>query len=115
MPRITITGLDKLQKGLKDNIKMEDVQRVVRNNGSQLQRKMQQKADFKKGYQTGTTKRSIGLYLSDGNFTATVEPGTEYSPYLEYGTRFMDAQPFVRPAFDEQKEKFKSDMAKLVR
>ena len=37
------------------------------------------------------------------------------TPYLEYGTRFMDAQPFVRPAFDEQKEKFKDDMQKLVR
>ena len=115
MPKITITGLDSLQKKLKDNVKMTDVQRVVKHNGSQLQRKMQQKADFTRGYATGTTKRSIGLALTDGNFTAEVEPTTEYSPYLEYGTRFMDAQPFVRPAFDEQKEQFKSDMQKLVR
>lgn len=127
MPKFTITGIDSLQKKLKDNIKMTDVQRVVRNNGSQLQRKMQRKANFRGHYAweagrgkvfkkpTGTTKHSIGLSLSDGNFTATVEPGTEYSPYLEYGTRFMDAQPFVRPAFDEQKEKFKDDMQKLVR
>lgn len=115
MPKITITGLDSLEKKLKQNVKMEDVQRVVKHNGSQLQKKMMQKADFKKGYQTGTTKRSIGLALKDGNFTAEVEPGTEYSPYLEYGTRFMEAQPFVRPAFEIQKEKFKSDMQKLVR
>lgn len=115
MPKITITGLDSLQKALKEKIKMQDVQRVVRHNGSQLQRKMQRKADFTKGYATGTTKRSITLLLSDGNFTATVEPTTEYSPYLEYGTRFMEAQPFVRPAFEEQKEKFKEDMKKLVK
>lgn len=115
MPKITITGLDTLTKKLKENIKMEDVQRVVKHNGSGLQRKMMQKADFKKGYATGTTKRSITLELKDGNFTAEVEPGTHYSPYLEYGTRFMDAQPFVNPAFDEQKEQFKSDMQKLVR
>lgn len=115
MPKITITGLDSLQKKLKDNIKMTDVQRVVKHNGSQLQRKMMQKADFSQGYQTGTTKRSIGLELQDGNMTASVGPETEYSPYLEYGTRFMTAQPFVRPAFDEQKEKFKSDMQKLVK
>ena len=115
MPKITITGLEELEKKLKQNIKMTDVQRVVRNNGSQLHRKMMQKADFTRGYATGTTKRSIQLSLSDGNLTATVEPATEYSPYLEYGTRFMDAQPFVRPAFDEQKEKFKDDMQKLVR
>lgn len=115
MPKITITGLDNLQKKLKDNVKMTDVQRVVKHNGSQLQRKMMQNADFNKGYQTGTTKRSIEFSLKDGNFTAEVEPTTEYAPYLEYGTRFMDAQPFVRPAFEEQKEKFKSDMQKLVR
>ena len=35
--------------------------------------------------------------------------------YLEYGTRFMDAQPFVQPALEEQLPKFKSDMKKLVR
>lgn len=115
MPKITITGLDSLQKKLKQNVRMEDVQRVVKHNGSQLQQKMMRKADFKMGYQTGTTKRSIGLELMDGNMTASVGPETEYSPYLEYGTRFMDAQPFVRPAFEEQKEKFKSDMQKLVR
>lgn len=122
MPKITITGLDSLQKALKENIKMQDVQRVVRHNGSQLQRKMQRKADFHGHFEgkefkkpTGTTKRSITLSLSDGNFTATVEPTTEYSPYLEYGTRFMEAQSFVRPAFEEQKEIFKEDMKKLVK
>jgi HK97 gp10 family phage protein len=75
---------------------------------------MQQKADFKKGYQTGTTKRSIALEIKDSGMTAEVEPGTEYSPYLEYGTRFMDAQSFVRPAYNEQKAIFKADMQKLV-
>ena len=113
--RISITGLEALQKSLKENVTMNDVKRVVRTNGSQLQRLMQQKADFKKGYQTGTTKRSIGLEITDGGFTAEVGPETEYSPYLEYGTRYMEAQPFVKPALDEQERKFKSDMEKLVR
>jgi HK97 gp10 family phage protein len=115
MARITVKGLDKLQKVLKENVTMDDVKRVVKHNGSQLQQKMQGKADFKKGYQTGQTKRSIGLEIVDGGFTASVGPETEYSPYLEYGTRYMEAQPFVKPAYDEQKEKFKSDMQKLVR
>ena len=114
MPKLEVKGLDKLQKKLKENVTMDDVKQVVRHNGQQLQRKMQTNADFKKGYATGTTKRSIGLEFKDSGFTAEVEPGTEYSPYLEYGTRFMDAQPFVRPAHDEQKEKFKRDMQKLV-
>ena len=112
---IRIEGLEELQKALKENVTMDDVKRVVWHHGGQLQQKMQSKADFKKGYQKGTTKRSIGLEPKDGGFAAEVGPETEYSPYLEYGTRFMDAQPFVRPAFEEQKAKFKQDMNKLVR
>ena len=112
---ISITGLDKLEKALKENVTMNDVKRVVRTNGAQLQRLMQSNADFTQGYQTGATKRSIGLEITDGGFTAEVGPETEYSPYLEYGTRFMNAQPFVKPSLDEQERKFKSDMAKLVR
>lgn len=115
MPKIKIEGLEELEEKLKANITLDDVKHVVRQNGSELQRRMQSKADFKKGYQTGTTKRSIGLEIKDAGFTAEVEPETEYSPYLEYGTRFMEAQPFVRPAFEKQAEQFKRDMGKLVR
>lgn len=115
MARIKIDGLEELEKKLKANVSMDDVKQVVRLNGSELQSKMQNKADFKKGYQTGTTKRSIGLEIKDGGFTAEVAPETEYSPYLEYGTRFMEAQPFVRPALEAQATQFHSDMQKLVR
>ena len=115
MAHIKIEGLDKLERKLKDNVTMDDVKRVVRMNGSQLQRKMQTKADFKMGYQTGQTKRSIGLEIKDAGMAAEVEPTTEYAPYLEFGTRFMDAQPFVKPAYVEQKEKFKRDIERLMR
>ncbi len=115
MAGIKVDGLDKLQKALKENVKLDDVKNVVRNNGQQLHKKMQSKADFTKGYATGTTKRSIGLEITNGGFDAEVEPKTEYSPYLEYGTRFMDAQPFVKPALEEQSAKFKRDMQKLVK
>lgn len=115
MPKIKVTGLDELQKALKDNVTMDDVKRVVRHNGSELQRGIKNNADFTKGYATGTTKRSITLEIKDGGLAAESEPTTEYAPYLEYGTRFMDAQPFVRPAYEIQKKKFQSDMQKLVK
>lgn len=115
MGTIRIAGLDKLEKALKENVKLDDVKRVVRHNGAQLQRKIQTNADFTQGYQTGTTKRSVDLWLKDGGLTADSGPTTEYAEYLEYGTRFMDAQPFVKPALDEQEKQFESDMQKLVR
>lgn len=122
MAKIKWEGLDKLQKKLKENVTMNDVKRVVRQNGAQLQNKIQEKAEFRGHYEgnkfvkpTGTTKRSVTLEIKDGGFTAESGPTTEYSPYVEYGTRFMEAQPFVRPALEEQASKFKRDMQKLVR
>ena len=127
MPKIEIKGLEELEKKLKQNVEMRDVARVVATNGQQLANKMNRNADFAMGYQTGTTKRSIFLEIADGGFTAEIGPGdtpineksgypaTEYAPYVEYGTRFMDAQPFVRPAYKEQVQKFKRDIDKLVK
>lgn len=110
MGDIKIVGMEKLQRKLKKNVRMDDVKRVVRHNGAEMQEKAQRNAPV----DTGTLKRSIGLEITDSGMSAEVEPTAEYAPYVELGTRFMDAQPYLKPAFDEQKEKFKKDMKKLV-
>lgn len=115
MARIKVEGFDELQKALKDNVSMNAVKTVIKKNGSDLQEKMQRKADFKKGYQTGATHDSIRLEILHSGLTAEVGASTEYAPYLEYGTRFMDAQPFVKPALDEQTKKFRQDLEKLMK
>lgn len=90
---------------------------VVKDNGADLQQRMQRKADeaFVKGYATGQTSRSIGVEIVDGGKTAHVGAQTEYAPYLEYGTRFMNAEPFVRPAAKEQGKRFEKDLIKLLK
>lgn len=122
MSSIKITGIDKLQMKLKKNVQMSGVKKVVRKNGSELQKKAQKNAPVGTpqstgipGYVGGTLKRSIGLDITDGGMTAEVEPLAEYAAYVEYGTRYMNAQPYLKPAFNEQKEKFKQDMRKLAR
>lgn len=115
MAKFKVTGLDKLQKKLKKDCSLNDVKRVVKKNGADLQEKMQENADFKKGYQTGTTKRSIRCDITDSGFTAEVGATTEYAPYVNWGTRFMEAQPFATDAFNEQAPKFKKDLQKLVK
>lgn len=118
MAKIKIEGLDKLEKALKDNVSLDLVKRVVRDNGHELQQKIVRNADFKKGYQTGETKRSVelaGVQIVDGGFAAEAGATTDYAPYLEVGTRFMEAQPFVKPAFEEQEVQFKKDMQRLVK
>lgn len=115
MAEIKIVGMDKLEKQLKKNATLNDVRTVVRKNGADLQRTIQRKAEFKKGYQTSETKRSVGLEIIDNGMTAESGPTTEYSEYLEYGTRFMEKQPFVKPGLEEVEPKFKADMQKLVK
>lgn len=110
MGGIKVVGIEKLQKKLKQNVRMDDVKRVVRHNGAEMQEKAQRNAPV----DTGTLKRSIGLEITDSGMAAEVEPAAEYAPYVELGTRFMEAQPYLKPAFDDQKEKFRKDMKKLV-
>lgn len=111
----SLTGTDTLIGKLKRNANLSDVKDVVKLNGSELQRSMMRKASFTQGYQTGTTKRTIKLDLIDGGFTAKAGPTTHYSWYLEKGTRFMAAQPFVGPAFYPQRIKFINDMKRLMK
>ena len=119
---VKIKGLDKLEKRLKKNASLNDVKTVVSKHGTQMQQKMVQKADFHGHYEgkkfvkpTGATRRSIHGEKIQGGFGCEAGPTTHYSPYLEFGTRFMEAQPFVKPSFDEQKGKFKKDLKKLTK
>lgn len=117
MGDIKIVGIEKLQRKLKKNVSMAKVRTTVQKNGDQLNERMKENTEtaFTKGYSKGDTAGSINTVITDGGMTAEVEPTTDYSGYVEFGTRFMDAEPFVKPAFNTQKEIFKKDMQKLVK
>ena len=108
---IQIKGIDKLQKKLRKNATMADVKTIVRTNVIEMNRTASRLAPV----DTGFLRRSIIFEVANGGLTATSTVGAEYAPYLEYGTRFMSAQPFMRPAYNQQKAKFKSDMGRLVK
>lgn len=117
MPEVNIDGLKELEKKLKDNATLNDVKKVVQFHGDKLNERMkaQTKLSFVKGYSVGDTASSINTELEDGGMTAVIEPKTEYAPYVEWGTRFMSAEPFVRPSYNVQKQRFIDDMKKLMR
>lgn len=116
---VKIVGDTKLLYHLKyvKQVEKSAVKTIVSTNGHELNQGMQKEMDsaYSKGYTTGETKRSVTETPGDGGMSVEVGPETEYVPYVEYGTRFMDAEPAVRPAFEAQKPKFKSDMEKLVK
>lgn len=115
MAKLRFEGIEELEKGLLEKVGLDAVKRIVQHNGSEMQDGIQSNAEFKKGYQTGATHQSVHLEFEDGGLTANSGPTTEYAPYLEKGTRFMEAQPFVKPAFDEQKKQFKKDLERLTK
>lgn len=122
MAEIKFEGIAKLNKGLKKRMDMSAVKTAVKKDGSGMEKKAKRNAPVGTpestgipGYIGGTLRRSINLEISDGGMTATVEPTAEYAPYVELGTRFMEAQPFLKPAFEEQKKQFEKDLQKLVR
>ena len=123
---IMLTGVNTLSDKLKENVTMDLVKKVVENNTEELERKMKRNAKFKGHYvkikggklkkvePTGETKGSIRNKISFNGLTGIVAPHTEYAFYLEYGTRYMKKQPFVKPSYDSQKRIFLDDMKKLV-
>ncbi|WP_170275137.1 HK97-gp10 family putative phage morphogenesis protein [Lactococcus lactis] len=106
-----ITGIDALQKKLMKNATLDDVKYVVKSNNANMNKNMQDLAPV----DTGNMKRSITSEFTDGGFTGTTGPHTDYDGYVEYGTRFQAAQPFVKPAFDVQKKVFKNDLERLTK
>ena len=123
-----LKGLEKLQAKLQRVAKMEEVESIVEKHGVEMQKKAVNNASRFRGHYegrgknrrfvrpTGATKRSISVNSSKiDRFKYRVAPGTDYAAYVELGTRKMSAQPFIKPAFDDQKRLFKKDLERLVK
>lgn len=123
-----LKGLEKLDAKLKKISKMEEIESIVEKHGTEMQKKAVNNASKFRGHYegrgknkhfvkpTGATKRSISVNSSKiDRFRYRVAPGTAYAAYVELGTRKMSAQPFIKPAFDDQKRLFKNDLERLVK
>lgn len=62
---------------------------------------------------TGRLRASITTQRL-GPLTYGVGTGVEYAPYVEFGTRKMAAQPFLRPAAHKVKETIGSGLSFLI-
>lgn len=111
-----------LLNALNTDIMLDAAKSVVKFHASDLDRKMKRKASFRGHYRgrkfiipSGLTKRSIGIRIQNDGLSAVVAPHSNYSAYLEFGTRFMKAQSFVRPALKEVEPAFVKDMERIAR
>jgi HK97 gp10 family phage protein len=56
-----------------------------------------------------------GIGVTDEKKTAYIGTNVEYAPYQELGTSKMKAQPFLRPALDNQERQINEVFAKNVK
>lgn len=108
---MNIIGAAEFKKALRDNATLDDVKKIVQMNASEITSEAQWKAPL----DTGTLERSIVMTTKDNGLTSTVSVGAEYGSYVEFGTRYMAAQPFIGPTYKKQVKKFKHDMERLVK
>lgn len=111
MAKIRWEGMDQITGHLQESVKLDAVKTVVQFHGSE----MQQTAQICVPVDTGFLKDSIELDLIDDGLTAVVEAYAEYAAYVEYGTRFMAAQPYIRPAYNQESVRFFESIGKLCK
>jgi len=99
---MAIKGFDNLKKNVaKLNKDLDNNIMTALKAGALL---IQNSAKEKAPYLTGTLRRSIHIE-PEGKRTVIVGTNVEYGKYQEFGTRKMKAHPYLRPAFDENKDK----------
>ena len=103
---ITIKGLDNLQRKF-NQLNANTQGRILENAAISGALPIQNDAVIKCPKDTGNLARSIHTDVTErSNTRVMTEIGTdvEYAPYPEFGTSRMKAQPYLRPAFDTQKQ-----------
>lgn len=64
---------------------------------------------------TGFLRSTITARVHKNGMFGMVTPRTAYDSYVEYGTRYQYAQPYVRPSFEITKDEFLADIEKVIK
>ena len=108
---IKVINLDKCIAKFGD-IALLDLSQVMKRSGLRVERSARDKAPV----DTGMLRDSVSTKPLNGDWKsgAVVFTPVEYAMYQEFGTVKMRAQPFMRPAFDENKTRIEQDVAKFI-
>ena len=64
---------------------------------------------------TGNLRSSINHKVNMDDKSVSIGTPVEYAPYIELGTRYMSAQPFLEPAVMQNKGKIEQIASKLLK
>ena len=109
--RLEFKGLEEISAQLKKNVNMDDIKQAVRTNSAEMTRNAQLLAPV----DTGRMKGSTTIFSEAGGLAGGTRVHTDYAGYVNNGTRFMAAQPFLTNSFKLQGPKFIRDLEMLVK
>lgn len=108
-----IQGLDQFLRSVESiSAEVEDTaKRVVSNTALQIE------SDAKRltPVDTGTLRRSINTSIENSGMTGIVSTNIEYAIHVEFGTSRQTAQPYMTPAYAQNKDKYAEDMKAALR
>lgn len=121
-PAVQIVGLKEANRALKrlPDVAKGEAQKVMDVTAFHVARSAQAKAprseDGSHGHQPGFLARSIEWVSRPRSASAVVGIATAafYWKFLEYGTKFASARPFLRPAADEHRGEHQRQMAEAL-
>jgi len=107
--KVDIEKLSKMNVGFQDKIKAV-VQIAARNIETDAKQRM---TDWP-AVDTGDTRSSIFVSPGTPSFTQQIGPTTEYAPFIEFGTRYMSARPFMIPALEKEAPRFEEALEQII-
>ncbi|MCG2138256.1 hypothetical protein BUY68_02895 [Staphylococcus epidermidis] len=112
-----IDGIDELISNLRiahDEIE-DDADEILSKNAAEFHADTDAKTKqvFVKGYSTGNLARMI-KHANTGHLEYEITSKAGYSGFLEYGTRYMNAEPFMHPVYEEFITKVRADFERLL-
>ncbi|MDD4521686.1 MAG: HK97 gp10 family phage protein [Methanosarcina sp.] len=113
--KIEIKGISELQNAFK--ALDQDIQGILSDAVSQGAAVVERSAKQKVRVKTGNLRNSIGEMKKTSSSTrveSQVGTDVEYGPANEFGTRRMPAQPYLRPAIDENEAQIKAAIEQAI-
>lgn len=93
----------------------DDVNEVLKNLAIEGAKFAKENAErvMNKGYWTGNLWREIES-VKNGDLEYSITSNAGYSGFLEYGTRYMEAEPFMWPMYVQIQKELVKDLKELL-
>ncbi len=111
MYEIKFDGITDVMNHLVKAEKLDDVKQIVRKHLSEMARFSARVVPVK----TGFLKRSLTTQIIDNGLTGVATYYADYSPYQEYGTRWISGKFYLKRGFDKVASDFINDIERVMK